>query len=100
MEQIKKFPSEILTRNIDHIAIKELRGKIDRIDRKIIRLLEKRVEVAGRIGKIKKRNGLKISDIGREKEIIKNVSNSGIDKNFVKKLFGLIIEYCKDEEKD
>jgi len=78
--------------------IEELRDRIDAIDRKIVKLLEKRVGIARNIGKIKRGEGLKISDDKREKEVIENVSNSNLDKNFVKKTFRLIIEYCKNEE--
>ncbi len=81
--------------------IEKLRNRIDGIDRKILKLIEKRADLAKNIGRIKKRNGLKISDSEREREVIENVlSSSNIDKDFLKKLFRLIIKYCKDEEKD
>lgn len=81
--------------------IDKLRNRIDGIDRKILKLIEKRVDLAKNIGGIKKRNGLKISDSERERKVIENVlSSSNIDKDFLKKLFRLIIKYCKDEEKD
>lgn len=81
--------------------IDKLRNRIDGIDRKILKLIEKRVDLAKNIGRIKKKNGLKISDSEREREVIENVlSSSNIDKDFLKKLFRLIIKYCKDEEKD
>ncbi len=81
--------------------IDKLRNRIDGIDRKILKLIEKRVDLAKNTGRIKKRNGLKISDSERERKVIENVlSSSNIDKDFLKKLFRLIIKYCKDEEKD
>lgn len=81
--------------------IDKLRNRIDGIDRKILKLIEKRADLAKNIGGIKKRNGLKISDSERERKVIENVlSSSNIDKDFLKKLFRLIIKYCKDEEKD
>lgn len=81
--------------------IGKLRNRIDAIDRKIVKLLEKRVDTARRIGKIKKRNGLEITDLERERDVLENVSlNSKINKNLVNKIFRSIIEYCKDEEKN
>lgn len=80
--------------------IEKLRNRIDGVDRKIVELLEDRVDIARKIGKIKKKNKLKISDLKREHDIIKNVSDSDIDKKFVKKLFKMVIGYCKDEEKN
>lgn len=81
--------------------IDKLRNRIDGIDRKILKLIEKRADLAKNTGRIKKRNGLKISDSERERKVIENVlSSSNIDKDFLKKLFRLIIKYCKDEEKD
>ncbi len=81
--------------------IGKLRNRIDAIDRKIVKLLEKRVDTARRIGKIKKRNGLEVTDLERERDVLENVSlNSKINKNLVNKIFRSIIEYCKDEEKN
>jgi len=68
------------------------RKKIDKIDRQIIGLLEKRLESARKIGEYKRKNKIKIIDRKREKEILnERVNESKLDKNFTKKLFKLMI---------
>jgi len=75
------------------------RKRIDAIDEKLLRLLEERVEEAHKIGASKKRLGKPIRDPDREAEVLENVSKSTkLEKDFVKKLFKLIVGYCRDEQ--
>ncbi len=68
------------------------RKKIDKIDNKIMKLLEKRLESARKIGKYKKKHGIKIIDRKREKEILLDrVKKSKLSKDFTKRLFSVII---------
>ncbi len=50
--------------------IKELRNKIDEIDKAIAELFEKRMQLAKEIGEYKKTNNLPILDSKREEEVI------------------------------
>lgn len=50
--------------------IKELRNKIDEIDKAIAELFEKRMQLAKEIGEYKKANSLPILDSKREEEVI------------------------------
>ena len=50
----------------------EIREQIDRIDARIARLFEERMEACGRIGRIKKEKGLQVLDEGREAEVLKS----------------------------
>ena len=63
----------------------ELRGEIDRIDADIVRLLNERMKVAVRIGRIKKKAGVPIHVPEREKEVYARVvgANEGplLDSN-------------------
>ena len=52
---------------MDELA--EIREQIDRIDARIARLFEERMEACGRIGRIKKEKGLQVLDEGREAEV-------------------------------
>jgi chorismate mutase len=80
--------------------LRSLRKEIDALDRGILAQVEKRVETAQKIGAIKAKKGLDISDPAREKEVLENASKATkLEKTFVKKLFSSIIEYCKDAEK-
>jgi chorismate mutase len=63
-----------------------LRRKIDLIDRKILKLLEQRIQIAEKIIKMKIKSGLNITDRKRENEIIKNLTKKTINKNLRKYL--------------
>lgn len=53
--------------------IQDYREQIDSIDKQIVELLEKRLDIAGGIGQEKKRQGLPVFDEVREKERIEAV---------------------------
>jgi UPF0755 protein len=55
--------------------MKSLRRKIDLLDKRIVRLLNKRAKYADEIGKIKEKLGLEVYSPEREKQVIENVSN-------------------------
>jgi len=79
--------------------LRSLRKEIDVLDKGILALVEKRVETAQKIGAIKTKNGLQISDPAREKEVLDNVSKATkLDKSFIRGLYSSIIEYCKHAE--
>ena len=81
-----------------------LREEIDKIDREIVCLLKKRVEITKKIGQLKANRSMDIEDTDREHEVFKNVSDaskeSDLDGEFVRKIFGLIIGHCKGKEKE
>ncbi|MGC8867061.1 MAG: chorismate mutase [Elusimicrobiales bacterium] len=84
---------------LDH-QIKKLRKEIDIIDKKIIMLLDERFEIVKRIGVIKKRLKLPITDKKREKEILTKVNK--ISFNYSKqitKLYTHIIKLSKGIER-
>lgn len=69
-----------------------LRKEVDELDRKLIEIIKERLIISREIGNCKKKNGLKIRDRKREKEIIEDrLEKSSLDACFVKKLFKLII---------
>ena len=59
---------------MDELA--EIREQIDRIDARIARLFEERMEACGRIGRIKKEKGLQVLDEGREAEVLQSRSGN------------------------
>ncbi len=83
--------------------IDELRKKIDEIDANLTELLEKRMEVSGKIGEYKKQNGLKIFDAARERIVIeKNLNRLG-DKTlapYVEKIYNCIMTESKKKQSD
>jgi len=48
-----------------------LRKEIDKIDEQLVMLFEKRMELANKIGDIKKQKGMEVFDPQREEEVIK-----------------------------
>ena len=76
------------------------RKNIDKIDSKIMKLLEKRFESARKIGEYKKKTGIKLVDKKRENEILQDrIKNSRLSKDFTKKLFSVIIKESKKVQK-
>jgi len=73
--------------------LEELRKKIDKIDRSIVILLAKRMEIVKKVGKFKKKNDLLPLDNMRWKKIIKT------KKGFIKKIWEIIHEEALKIEK-
>lgn len=81
---------------MDQINLVELRQEINKIDAKLLELLEKRFSISSEIGRYKLVNGLAVEDKKREEEIIANrISSSELDEEFIKNLFELIFAESK-----
>lgn len=55
--------------------LEKQRAEIDVIDRDIVALFERRMQVVVEVAQIKKENGLAILDANREKEVIQKVQS-------------------------
>ena len=78
--------------------IETLRDEIDLIDDKIVEFFERRIELAVKIGAIKKLNSMEITDAEREKDIIKMAVSKLKNKDFLvetEELFKNIIKLSK-----
>lgn len=72
------------------------RKKIDKIDKKLFKLLEKRFNVSKEIGIYKKQKNLPIENKNREQSIVKSkINQTKLSKNFVKDFFQLIFKESK-----
>lgn len=81
--------------------IQSKRNKIDKIDKEIVKLINKRASVALEIGKDKKKNNSEFYLPSRESEVIKNILSS---KNIIKDegfeaIYSEIISACRSLEK-
>ncbi|MBI4066776.1 chorismate mutase [Candidatus Gottesmanbacteria bacterium] len=76
-----------------------LRKKIDAIDRKIIRLLEQRLDLARNIGKIKRMSKISIVDNDREEFIKKRINKLSPNNQSVKNIFETILKESKSLQK-
>jgi chorismate mutase/prephenate dehydratase len=72
----------------------DLRSEIDRIDRKVLDLLNERVRLAAEIGKIKHSQGLAVYAPQREEEVFRKLQemNSGpLDENAIRSIYREVI---------
>ncbi len=79
-------------------TLSRLREEIDAVDKKLLRLLSKRAELALAIGKAKSRRAQGILDVGREKKVIGAIceANQGpLRDETVEAIFREIISACR-----
>jgi chorismate mutase len=78
------------------VTIEELRAQIDKIDDKIVALLEQRMHIAEQIGKIKKENNIAVLQTKRWSQIItqrlKEAKEKGLSEHFIENIFRAIHE--------
>ncbi len=73
----------------------QIRKKIDKTDRKIIKLLDKRFDLCIKTSKYKN----SIENLDRENEIIKNLQllkTNNIDKTIIENMYKVIFNYSKN----
>jgi chorismate mutase len=58
--------------------IQQLRKKVDAVDERILNALSERVKICGKIGLVKKKEGLQIRDASREDEIYNRVKQKAL----------------------
>ena len=78
------------------------RAEIDAIDRKIVALFERRMQVVVDVARIKKENGIAILDANREKEVITKVQSYLKDDTLKEELaeaYETLMKVSKDYQK-
>jgi chorismate mutase/prephenate dehydratase len=83
------------------MRIEDCREEIDRIDRELLRLLNRRALLALEIGEMKARAGLPLKDEGREREVLSrsSVANVGpLADGSVARIFRRIIRESRRVE--
>lgn len=55
--------------------LKEIRPQIDAIDRQLVALMEKRMDLVQAVADYKKEHGLSVLDSGREKQVLDKVAS-------------------------
>lgn len=79
--------------------VEKYRKKIDKIDEKIIELLQTRTAIVYEISRYKARHNILAIDEKREQEVLKRVQELAIknyiDENFARKVYEVIIEECR-----
>jgi len=81
--------------------LNKMREKISLLDQKLLILLNQRLHIALKIGKIKKEMGKKIYDPVREKEILvrlKRKNKGPLKEKDLKKIFTMIMKICRKSQ--
>ncbi len=85
-------------------TIKQLRNEIDLVDRQLLSLLEKRVNLAKKIGSIKSLSGENIKDLKRENEMMNELielgEGKGIDSDSIKKIWSQFFKLSYKVQKE
>lgn len=79
-------------------SLEECRKQIDQIDSEIVSLIEKRMAVSSKIGKIKLQMGKAVFDPAREKEVLRSVSsraNSLAGRLAVEDIYSTVLDTSK-----
>ncbi len=78
------------------MSLEEAREEVRKVDLEILRLLAKRMQLAGRIVEIKKKEGMAINDDRQNELVLKRAMEKalelGLDTGAVKELFKVIID--------
>lgn len=79
--------------------IERLRKEIDSVDRRIVSLIEKRMNLSRRIISLKRKRGIPIRDKKREKEIVGNlIERTKLDKGLIMKLYKVILSFSRKQK--
>ena len=82
--------------------LEKQRAEIDAIDREIVALFERRMQVVVDVDRIKKENGIAILDASREKEVIAKVQSYLKDDHLKEELaevYETLMKVSKDYQK-
>ena len=82
--------------------LEKQRAEIDAIDREIVELFERRMQVVVEVAQIKKENGMAILDANREKEVIQKVQSYLKDATLKEELaeaYETLMKVSKDYQK-
>ena len=83
--------------------LEKQRAEIDAIDREIVALFERRMQVVVDVARIKKENGIAILDANREKEVITKVQSYLKDDTLKEELaeaYETLMKVSKDYQKN
>lgn len=84
--------------------IAELRHELDRLDRRIVHLLARRLRVARKIGRRKREEGAPVLDPGQEAAVIRRAATrareSGLAEEPVRRIFWQVLGISRNGQRD
>jgi chorismate mutase/prephenate dehydratase len=78
--------------------LNELRKEIDAVDRQIVELFEKRMEISERIAAFKQEKGMQVRDEEREEEKIRQVqklTHTDFNRQHIEELYTLLMSLSR-----
>lgn len=87
----------------NNLNLNEIRDEINEVDKKVVELLEKRFNLALKVGQYKISHSLPVFDEKREQTVIKNCTEMLQDKKYhayLEKIYIEIMNTCKDIQKN
>jgi chorismate mutase-like protein len=83
------------------VTIKNWRAQIDAVDRELLRLLNKRAQLAIEVGVLKRRDSVQLCDPRRERQVLlraRRANDGPLDDDAVGKIFQCIIDESRHVE--
>jgi len=80
------------------VTLGQMRQRIDRMDRQLLRLLNRRAAAVVRIGQFKKRRGLPVYDGRREEEVVRRMTRSNrgpLSEESIRGIFRPILRHSR-----
>lgn len=78
--------------------IKQLRKRVDEVDKQILQFLIKRAQICKSIGLIKEKHGIPIQDFPRENDVYAHIREKaaelGLDPSHVEAIYRQIVNMC------
>lgn len=71
--------------------LKCLRDEIDKVDKELVQLIEKRIELITKVGDYKKKNNIPILNTNREKQVIEKAYNNLNNKEYIDDVTNILI---------
>lgn len=80
-------------------TVEQLRAQIAALDEEIVRCIAERVEIAGRIGALKRDAGGSVLDPGREAAVIRHAVGAAREHSLpvepVREIFWMVMQLCR-----
>lgn len=82
--------------------LEQLRDEILACDEELIRVLARRRDLVRRVGALKARHGLQVTDPGREAAVVRRAAilarNAGVDEELVRDLIWMIMDSARRQQ--
>ena len=88
---------------MDKIDLPKLRKEIEKLDIELFSLIFKRIGLAKKIGKVKFKNNIEITNLNREKtliNLINDLSSNCLGRDQIESIYKILFKISKEKQKD